>query len=371
MTKEVDDNELYDVVNAAIEEVGETPTTEDENNDSDEHSEASEDVRGEDESGDVSDGTEEEVVDDEEESESSETDEDDAADGEEDDEAAAGDDDAADSSADDAEGTGDESAVSEDHVNDPIPENLNEKTQGRIKSLIDTVKEKDVFVRERDELLTAITSTGATPDQYAGALTVLKLYNSETPEDKRQALEIVRNMARDLALDLGEGQGVVEVGDYPDLVAEIEAGTLSEERALELATIRAQKKHVETKTAAKRETQQSQEQTQRLVDTGRQDLNDLGAELQADPAYKALYPTFTSVLGPTLRSAHPTEWKAIARDVFARLKAGMPAATPTPTPNPKPKQQPLRPKQGAGGSSNKSAEAGSALDAINEALGGM
>lgn len=277
----------------------------------------------------------------------------------------------------DDEDAGDESAGDGDHINDPIPEGTNERTSRRIQSLISDVKELSTARDERDAFMQAITETGATPEQYAGSLTVLRLYNSDSIEDKKKALEIIRGMERDLAFETGEGQAHVKLSDYPDLQGEVEAGTLSEERAIELATVRARDAHMGAKREQQNEQAQSQQQTQQLVEQGKAALNTLGQELMADPAYKTLYPQFTKMLNTTLRRVHPTEWGAVARETWTTLKAAQPAASATGNTGSntgntgsKPKNQPLRPKSGSS-SSNKASEADSALAAMEGALDGL
>ena len=366
---QTDDNtDIENIVSDAIDEV--TIVEEVENED-----DASDVVPTEDDSeagvpDDGNDGSDEKDGNEEDSPEGEPEDEDAAADDAEADEADAGDDAEkdGDESGDD-EDAGDESDAGADHLNDPIPEGTNKRTAQRIQSLISDVKELSTAREERDAIMEAIERTQATPDQYAGALTVLKLYNSESPEDKRQALEIVRGMERDLALELGEGQNHVKLTDYPDLTNEVEAGTLSEERALEIAAIRERDKHISTKRQQREEQTKGQQQTQRLVDEGKAALNQLGQELTADPAYRALYPQFTALLQTTLRHVHPSEWGEVARDTFNQLKAAQPAANGS-EPKPKPKQQPLRPKSGSS-SSNKKSEASSALDALDGALSSM
>ena len=367
---ETDDSALETAVSDAIDEVTIVEETE--------NAERSDDLLLEDGGDEAGDGAEDNDPDsgdsdegDEEDSPDGETeDEEGAADDAEDDEADAGDGDSesGDESGDD-EDAGDESDAGADHLNDPIPEGTNKRTAQRIQSLISDVKELSTAREERDAIMQAIERTQSTPDQYAGALTVLKLYNSDSAEDKAQCLEIIRGMERDLAIELGQGQNHVKLSDYPDLNSEVEAGTLSEERAMELAAVRERDKHITTKKQQRDEQTQGQRQTQELVDAGKKALNDLGQELTADPAYAQLYPQFTALLQTTLRHVHPSEWGEVARDTYSKLKAAIPANTNN-NPQPKPKNQPLRPKSGSS-SSNKKSEAASALDALDGALSSM
>lgn len=367
--EQIDDKGIEDAVSDAIDEVTiieEIESGEDDTSNGDVSEDDSEaGVSDDDESGSGDDAGDEEDA-----SDDGETDEDEAAESEEADGDDAGDDaEKAGDKSRDAKDKGDEGSAKADHVNDPIPEGTNERTRQRIQSLITDVKELSVAREERDAIMEAIEHTRATPDQYAGALSVLKLYNSDSPEEKAKCLEIIRGMERDLAIELGQGQSHVKLSDYPDLNTEVEAGTLSEERALEIAAIRAREKHVSTKRQQREEQTQGQRQTQELVARGKSDLNTVGQELTADPAYRALYPQFTALLQTTLRHVHPTEWGAVARETYRQLKAANPNAG-SPAPKPKNSQQPLRPKSGSS-SANKKSEASSALDALDGALSSM
>lgn len=263
----------------------------------------------------------------------------------------------------------DEDAGEPDHLNDPIPEGTNERTASRIQSLISDVKELSQTRDTFNEFQTAIEQSGASPEQYAASLGVLQAYNVGTPEQKRAAMQVLETMRRDLAMELGEADEYANVNDHPDLVAEIEAGSLSEERAREIAATRETKKYRDTVSKQQSEAQQQKQQTQQMVDNGKAELNSLGQELLADPAYKALYPQFTAILQSTLRRVHPTEWRATAEDTWRQLKAANPNIT-APQPKPKPKQQPLRVKSGSS-SGSKVAGAKSALDALDGALESM
>lgn len=353
---------LHDAMSAAVDELVVTPKQDDED-DNDQISN-SDDAAGS-ESGDDESGNEED------ESGQDAADADDSADDVSDEDADEGDDASEEADKDgDSEDDGDESGREPDPINDPIPETLNKRTQARIQSLIETAKEKTQLADQGQEILQSIQATGATPEQYAGSLTVLRLYNSDSADDKRKALEIVRGMERDLALELGEAGSHVNLEEYPDLLADVEAGDLSEKRALELAAVRARDKHVETKRSTQREQQTQKQQTQQLVERGKSDLDALGQELMSDPAYKQVYPQFTALLNTTLRNVHPTEWKATAKQIFEQLKVNIPVQSISPAGgNPPAKKRPLRPKSGSTG--DKKSDADSALDAINGAIQGM
>ena len=82
-----------------------------------------------------------------------------------------------------------------------------------------------------------------------------------------------------------------------------------------------------------------------------------------------LRPAFVKLLAPILKRTHPTEWGAAAQEVYDQVKDFVPAAAPKP--KAKPKNEPLRPKQSAGGSDGKTSEADDVLGAVDAALANM
>ena len=311
--------------------------------------------------------------------EGSATDEDDAdenADDADGDEAADGDD-PPDTDGEDEGGEGDgdeagadESGVQPDHINDPIPETTNEKTAERIKGLIEIAKEQTARAEQGEEIVAAITQTGADPEQYTNTLTFLSLYNSTDPATRRQALEVARGVVRELSVELGEGSAELLAG-HEDLQARIEEGTLTEQDAVELATVREQKKLQDAR-AEQASTKQTQKQTaEQAVESGKAALSAYGESMANDPTYVALYPTYVPLLRAALRHVHPEDYAAVAKDVYEELKSRVPA---TPAPATVPKKQPLRAKQsagGGGGGPKKDESPKSALEAMDDALGGL
>ena len=257
-----------------------------------------------------------------------------------------------------------------DPVNDPIPESTNEKTSERIKSLIGIIKEKETAEVQRDEILDEINATGAQPEQYAATLGFLKLYNSTDATERKQALVVARGLVKELALDLGEGASVADLGEYDDLAAEVETGKLTEERALEIAGQRDAKALQDSRGEQARNKQDDTALTNQNLLAGRKQLDSFeGAMKSADKNYAKIRPAFIKLLKPVLKRTHPTEWGAAALELYEEVKL-LPLSE-QPKPKPKPKNEPLRPKSDTGGGADPTPEAGSAVDAIDQALANM
>lgn len=374
MAIEAEDKDLYAAMDAAIADV--SPQTENKD-DADESDEPAGGDGADDDAG-TTDGADRAAADadaedegDEEESQDGESkDQEGDDDGTKDEPSEGGDDDTEipDKPGDDKD-KGDEPAGTPDPVNDPIPETLKKETQERIKSLIGIAKEAQSHTQQRDEIIERITDTGASPEQYANTLGFLKLYNSDNAEERRSALAVARGLVRELSIELGEGNADL-LAAHDDLKADIEAGTITEARAVEIATAREKTKLANDRKAAKDETDTQQATIDRLLKQGKADLNELETAWKATPEYADLRPRLVAVLKPIMKRTHPSEWGTVARETYAALKAGY-VATPAPAPATPPKNQPLRPKQGAGGSGGKKSEVKSAMEAIDAALLGM
>ena len=367
-TPTINDDDLLAAVSAAVDEQTITP----ENDDDEKTDDGTGDDAGVDGGKEVDpgseSGTDDAAGDEEDETEGKPEDE------EGDDVEEAGKDDGGDATPKADDETGDKpkdsDVVDVDHVNDPIPESTNEKTAARIKSLIGLVKDSNESTAQRDEIVERITDTGADPDQYANTLGFLKLYNSTNIDDRKQALAVVRGMVKELALDVGEGASVTKLADHDDLQAEVEAGTLTEPRAIEIAATRERQALIDNRTTAANEKTDTANQTQQNIAVGKGQLDELETSLRtSEKDYATLRPMFVGLLKPILRRTHPSEWGVAAREVFEQVRLANPAVAPKP--KPKPKNTPLRPKQGAGGGAGKTPEGGDALDAVNEALANM
>lgn len=254
-------------------------------------------------------------------------------------------------------------------MEDPIPNALKRETKERIHTLTSHVKKASeraqVAERDLDTMVSAVTSTGATPVQYRGALEYLRLVNSESVEDKETLLGILQREIRAVATMLGRPvAGVNFLEGHDDLIREVGEGRLSQQRAMEIAAARERDRRVASLSAQRRTQEVTASQATQIANEARASLNALGQQLQqSDPQYKAKM-TF---LGPTLRNVMrqlpPSQWVSTFQEAYAAFK--LPAAAAAPAPAPKPLNTPLRPNNPAGG---QQAAPKSSLDAVNNAL---
>ncbi len=224
--------------------------------------------------------------------------------------------------------------------------------------------ELERVTQQNTDWMETIQSTGANPEQFGRALSYLEDINKGTPESLERAYETMSGELKVLAQALGkEAPGVDPLAGHDDLVKKVEDGFLDRADALEIAGARAQSNiHKQSQNIADRQTTDQQ-----AYDSGLESIRLLGQELNTkDPvAFKAKYPYLKSVIKAVVSSgAPPDSWEVSIREAFNDIEAPVIQETR------KPKQaaNPMRPS-GNAGSSESAKEPGSAMEAINQALG--
>jgi len=256
----------------------------------------------------------------------------------------------------------------DDPVNDPIPEELAEKTQDRIRTLAERVKVAEAGVTERtgelDEMITMVQDTGTSGEQYGQMLGFMKLFNSTDEADQRAAFKVMQGEMTIMAAKLGETiPGIDPLAAHADLQAEIEAGTLTGDRAIEIANTRTR----EAASAAITKTNTAEATAQGDID---QAVADAKGELavfenahKTDPQWKAKKDILVPALRSVMRTIHPSLWKSTFEESYNKLV--LPEAVAL---APKPKvPTPLRPKAPAGEGSK---QPSTMAEAIELSLGG-
>jgi hypothetical protein len=239
-----------------------------------------------------------------------------------------------------------------DHVNDPIPATVSQRTRERITGLVGLVKERDQTIAENTQLFQQIADTGVSPENFAQTLTMLRMFNSEKIDDKRQALTFLQTQVAHLAKVCGEVvPGTDPLEGHDDLQQHVNAGTITQEHATELAAARNRVKAAEAAQAGTAQAQQAQTAgVEAARTTARTALNALGSALKdLDPEYAKKAPLVIAKLQPLFATLHPSKWVDAFKTEYAAMKAPAPVAAVVPITQ-KPAGQPLRPnKQPAGG----------------------
>lgn len=239
-----------------------------------------------------------------------------------------------------------------DHVNDPIPEELKDSTKERIRSLAERVKVAEAGVTERssdlDEMIGMVQDTGASGEQYGQMLNFMKLFNSNDVAQQRQAFQVMQSTLNDLAVKLGEPvAGVDLLAEHADLQRELEAGTISAERANEVAVSRGREKAAAARTVSDNVQATSQAEIEAAIVTGRTELAAFEqTKITTDPQWAAKKAILVPALRSMMRQINPTQWKTTFEQAYNELN--LPAVTAPVVPVTPKTPTPLRPKTPAG-----------------------
>lgn len=254
------------------------------------------------------------------------------------------------------------------------PEGMGERAKTRWTELAERAKQVPVLEARATEAETQLSSvrqmvaeSGLGQDEFAGMLQMGRLFKSDNPEDLKTALQQIDGLRADIATRLGvDAPGVDPLAKHPDLAADVEAMSISRERALELVRLR------DTAARAK-ETSQSQteiQEFQRNATAAAKQMEKALAERANTPGHAAKMAFINAKLAdPAAQQAFvatyaPHQWAAA---MLMMYDAYNPPAPATPAP-----PQPLRPGHVASGTrqiSNKPVTSTAAVENAWEAAG--
>ena len=218
---------------------------------------------------------------------------------------------------------------------------VTKRQEARMKQLYERARKADELAPVVDQLRAwedSITSTGATPEQFGGAMNYLTLLNSGKPENLEIAFEQIEGEYLALAKALGRptSAGYDPIADHPDIAAKLANMDIDRDTALEVIAARNRAKVEQVS----RQTQQQQDSQQDGIEQGRSEMLALEAELRVtDPAYSEKLTALTPALQAMTKVTAPDKWAASARRMFATLNIPAPPAPVTKLPG----ATPLRP----------------------------
>jgi hypothetical protein len=263
-----------------------------------------------------------------------------------------------------------------DALNDPIPKELAQETQVRIRTLIKTAKEAEQRVQEAqqqlDGILGGLQAAGATPQQYGEVVSWLSLFNSPDPQNQTKALELAEQVVDRLSALLGrERPSADPLAGMDDLKNAVKAGQMTQQWANQMAVQRRQQQTRQQLEQSRTQTQTQEQQREQEMTQAKTDLNALEAELKAsDPQYTAKKALLVDVLKPLFSSIPPSQWAAKFREAYKTVRIGSAASAlaASRTRPAVPVAQPLRTKSASvGGKAPKNV--GEAIDAALADLG--
>ena len=272
----------------------------------------------------------------------------------------------------DAEAEAAKAATKADHINDPIPKDINARTAERMTALVNDVKALQAVQKDHNDLMGYINGTGASPQEFSQALNYMRAIRSNDPKMLEAAYAQLQSELLGLSERMGKPIPEVNLLRDPknsDLVKEIQDGKLSVQRAHELALWRSRQARETTTRTTTDQTQAQERERAQVLEVGKNDLNTLEDTLIARDG-EALYRSKTEIvyaaLEPVFASIDPRHWKATFQAAYDKLKIQAPAAVPA---APAIRPQPLRPKAPAAGGAQGAPK--TALEAMSAALEGM
>ena len=169
-----------------------------------------------------------------------------------------------------------------------------------------------------------VQSTGATPEQFGGALRYLSDINSGDPKRMADAYERMQGELQWLGQQLGrEAPGFDPLSAHPDLAGRVTSGDITRDVALELAQHRQTGQLQQSHTQAQQDRQQQDLQYQQ----GLASVQQLGTQLRAGDAQ---FHQKLALLAPTIdiiqRTLPPAQWQTEIHRAYLALPATAVAA---------------------------------------------
>jgi len=218
-------------------------------------------------------------------------------------------------------------------------------------------------VERSQQWVDTIKSTGTNPEQFSLLMDWARSVNSGTKEGLESGYVMLRETLQEMAKLLGkEAPGFDPLEQHPDLKEELDSGSISRQRALELAEARSAKNIV----SAVEQDRRQQADYQQKRDGAMIGLREIGNRIRTnDPFYAGKTKLLEVITETVLRSEqNPEKWPTLIEAAYYKLPNPTPpvaspiiAAVPTP----------IRPGTNSSGGVNK--VAGSIMEAVEASLG--
>lgn len=214
---------------------------------------------------------------------------------------------------------------------------LKERAAERFQELHTQARDARERVSQWEE---TVQSTGATPEQFGGALRYLSDINSGDPRRMADAYERMQGELQWLGQQLGrEAPGFDPLSAHPDLAGRVNSGDITRDVALELAQHRQTGQLQQNHTQAQQDRQQQDLQYQQ----GLVSVQQLGAQLRAGDAQ---FDQKMVLLMPTIdiiqRTLPPAQWQTEIHRAYLALPATAVAAPAAAAPVARSAPNPIR-----------------------------
>lgn len=214
---------------------------------------------------------------------------------------------------------------------------LKERAAERFQELHTQARDARERVSQWEE---TVQSTGATPEQFGGALRYLSDINSGDPRRMADAYERMQGELQWLARELGrEAPGFDPLSVHPDLAGRVTSGDITRDVALELAQHRQTGQLQQSHTQAQQDRQQQDLQYQQ----GLVAVQQLGAQLRAgDAQFDQKMVLLTPTIDIIQRTLPPAQWQTEIHRAYLALPATAVAAPAAAAPVARSAPNPIR-----------------------------
>lgn len=237
-----------------------------------------------------------------------------------------------------------------DPINDPLPKGTLQSTSERFKHVVDKLKEqtsaRETIEKEHSELIGHITGAGMGAQEFNIMLEYASNVNGNTYEGLTKAKAILLRELAGVSKALGEPQhGQDPLTGHDDLVKEVNAKTLTPERAMEIA---AQRNRAAAQTRlgqAGDQRVQTAQQAKAEQNAGTAAITALGKELATKDGtaeYRRKAQLVVDMLAEVMPKIPPNQWASTFRAAYAKVPAARAAPAAGGKSGAKPQPQPLR-----------------------------
>lgn len=196
-----------------------------------------------------------------------------------------------------------------------------------VEPLKKTIAELEVFRQRAVEWEEAVTSTGATPEQFGQTMTYLSMLNSGDPGNYEKAFEMIEREYHSLAELLGKtaGGAVDPLKGHPDLQTMLENMDITREAAIAFAQERNKTKLLSAASSTREQQAQQLQQQQEAVRAQQEGLAavaELGNQLRAtDPHFATKFQILQPMLETMQAQYPPHQWAALVQQMWAKIPA--------------------------------------------------
>lgn len=204
-----------------------------------------------------------------------------------------------------------------------VPDGLSAGASQRFQALANANKEYEAKIDSLSRQTSYIQETfgehGVTQPQFEQAVGFIGMVNKG---DFDGAEKFLLGQLQQLSLVTGRPMpGVDALQTFPDLRAEVDAGQMSEARALEVARLRTGQQAVQSRTQAEQQQQQAAQQDRQAAETGLKAVDDFCKSMQeSDLDYAAVEERLVPLMKDLLEGVPPQHWAAKVQHQYKLIK---------------------------------------------------